>query len=91
MFFSVHILPKLTFTVDESHTELQKLDPLFQIREYIGASFRDRVRYIVPEWYTNQVTAEEWTLGNIFYSFFSAEICGNWNFSNNLFLKNHFP
>ena len=25
-----------------------------QIREYIGKSFRDRVKYIVPEWYTNQ-------------------------------------
>ena len=25
-----------------------------QIREYIGQSFRERVRYIVPEWYTNQ-------------------------------------
>ena len=25
-----------------------------QIREYIGQSFRERVRYLVPEWYTNQ-------------------------------------
>ena len=24
-----------------------------QIREYIGQSFRERVKYIVPEWYSN--------------------------------------
>ena len=25
-----------------------------QIREYIGESFRERIRYLIPEWYTNQ-------------------------------------
>ena len=25
-----------------------------QIREYIGQSFREKVKYLVPEWYTNQ-------------------------------------
>jgi DNA-directed RNA polymerase I subunit RPA2 len=25
-----------------------------QMREYIGRSFRDRVKYVVPEWYDNQ-------------------------------------
>ena len=25
-----------------------------QIREYIGESFRERIRYLIPEWYSNQ-------------------------------------
>ena len=25
-----------------------------QIREYIGQSFRERVKFLVPEWYTNK-------------------------------------
>ena len=24
-----------------------------QIKEYIGASFKEKVRHLVPEWYTN--------------------------------------
>ena len=25
-----------------------------QIREYIGSMFREKVRYLVPSWYSNQ-------------------------------------
>jgi hypothetical protein len=27
-----------------------------QIREYIGSMFREKVRYLVPSWYSNQGT-----------------------------------
>jgi len=29
---------------------------LDQIREFIGISFRDKIQYLIPEWYSNEVS-----------------------------------